>query len=103
MKEKVYCIYRTAEFRSWYVKQTERAQVQIDSRLSHIQDEGHFGDHKFVGSKDSAIWELKWKSGRRIYFAYIPKNNVLLLLGGNKNGQSKDIKKAKSLLKKNTE
>jgi hypothetical protein len=31
-----------------------------------------------------------------------PKKNILLLLGGNKNGQEKDIKKAKIIFVKNT-
>ena len=40
---------------------------------------------------------------RRIYYALVPEANVLILLGGNKNGQDKDIKKAKKLLHKYTE
>ena len=69
----------------------------------NIQYLEHFGDHKFVGNGISQVWELRWKSGRRIYFAYIPDKNVLVLLGGNKNGQGKDIKKAKSIFQKYTE
>jgi len=101
MKERIYRIYRVPEFRDWFEEQTEKARVQIDDRLSKMQDEGYFGDHKSV-SEEHDIWELKWKNGRRIYFAHIPENNILILLGGNKNGQDKDIRKAKSLYKKYT-
>jgi putative addiction module killer protein len=62
-----------------------------------IQFEGHFGDHKSV-SKDNSVWELRWASGRRVYYSIIKETNVLLLLGGNKNGQNKDIAKAKKVL-----
>ena len=101
MKERSYHIYRVPEFRDWLEEQTEKAKVQIDDRLSKIQDEGYFGDHKSV-SQAHEVWELKWKNGRRVYFAHIPEKKILILLGGNKNGQDKDIRKAKSLYKKYT-
>lgn len=101
MKERSYHIHRVPEFRSWFEEQTEKTKVQIDDRLSKIQDDGYFGDHKSV-SDDREVWELRWKNGRRVYFAYIPEEEILILLGGNKNGQDKDIRKAKSLYKKYT-
>ena len=101
MHEYAYQIHRIPEFRDWFDQQTEKARVQIDGRLSKIQDEGYFGDHKSV-SDDDVIWELKWKNGRRLYFAEIPEKQILVLLGGNKNGQSKDITQSKKILKKHT-
>jgi len=44
--------------------------------------------------------ELKWKNGRRVYYADIPEKKILLLLGGNKNGQDKDIRQAKKIFNK---
>ena len=101
MKETCYSIHRVLEFRDWCGEQTEKAKVQIDNRLSKIQDEGYFGERKSVDEKDE-IWDLKWKNGRRVYFAFIPEKKILLLLGGNKNGQDKDIRKAKNIFKKYT-
>lgn len=101
MTEGAYRIYRVPEFRDWFEEQTEKARVQIDGRLSKIE-EGYFGDHKSVSEKDE-VWELRWKNGRRVYFTHIPEKKILVLLGGNKNGQDKDIRKAKSLCKKYTE
>jgi hypothetical protein len=46
---------------------------------------------------------LRWKEGRRIYYAYIPEKKILLLLGGNKNGQDKDVSKAKAIYLKATQ
>lgn len=101
MKDRAYQILRSPEFRDWFGEQTEKARVQIDDRLSKIQDEGYFGNHKSV-SNDDEVWELKWKNGRSVYFAYFPEKKILVLIGGNKNGQDKDIHKAKSLFKKYT-
>jgi len=95
-----YTIYKTEEYEKWYDAETIKSQVQIEKRLSKIETDGHFGVHKDVSEY---VWELKWKNGRRVYYAYIPKKNILLLLGGNKNGQNKDIKQAKKILSKSTE
>ena len=39
----------------------------------------------------------------RVYYAYIEEQNILLLLGGNKNGQNKDITRARKILSKKIE
>jgi putative addiction module killer protein len=92
---KAYTIYNTPEYDHWLEEQPVKSQVQIRARISHIQDDGYFGDHKNL---EDEVWELKWKNGRRIYYACIQEKNVLLLLGGNKNGQDKDIRQAKKIL-----
>jgi putative addiction module killer protein len=94
---KTYTLYNTPEYDLRLEEQPIKGQVQIRLRISHIQDDGHFGDHKEV---DGEIWELRWKSGRRIYYAHIDEKKILLLLGGNKNGQDKDIRQAKRIFLK---
>lgn len=93
-------IFRSEEFVGWFEQQTEKSKVQIDDRLSKIQYEEHFGDHRYVGTTSAEVWELRWKNGRRIYYAYLPESSIFILLGGRKNAQSKDIAKAKRLFKK---
>lgn len=95
-----YTLYKADEYEQWHQDQTSKSQVQIEKRLSNIETEGHFGTHKYLKND---VWELKWRNGRRIYYAYLVEENILLLLGGNKNGQSKDIKEATKILKDNTE
>lgn len=92
-------IYNTPEYDDWLSEQGAKSQVQIRQRISHIQDDGYFGDHKDV---NGGVWELRWKNGRRVYYAYIPESKILLLLRGNKNGQDKDIRQAKNILYKHT-
>ena len=93
-------IFRTPEFIEWLLEQTEKSKVQIDDRLSKIQDEEHFGVHRFVGDESAEVWELKWKNGRRVYYAYVPESQIMVLFGGVKNAQNKDIKTAKRIFNK---
>ena len=78
-------------------RRNKKSQVQIAKRLSTIEIDGYFGNHKDL---ESGIYELRWKNGRRVYYAYVPESRILLLLGGNKNGQDKDITQAKKILKR---
>lgn len=93
-----YTIYETDDYSDWLETQTLKSIKQIQNRISKISTEGYFGHHKYLEGED--IWELKFNDGRRIYYVIIPDTQVILLLGGNKNGQDKDIKKASSILRK---
>lgn len=87
----------TEEYLDWFNKQSHKTQGQISSRLERIVEHSHFGDAKHLTDR---ISELRWRNGLRIYFALIqePHEQVILLLaGGNKNSQSKDIRKSKKL------
>lgn len=88
------------EYEEWLSDETLKSRLQIADRLEKIETDGHFGVHKELGN---GIAELKWDNGRRVYYALVPEDNVLILLRGNKNGQDKDIKKAKKRLHKYTE
>lgn len=93
-----YKIQKTTEYDEWLSSETLKSRIQIGKRLAMIELDGHFGIHKSV-SNDDMVWELKWDNGRRIYYAYVPESKILLLLGGNKNGQDYDIKQAKKIFK----
>ena len=87
-------LFATEDFKDWLNEQPARSRIQIADRLDKIRDEDYFGDHKWLRGN---IWELRWKNGRRIYYSLIPVAQVLLLIGGNKNGQSKDINQAEKI------
>ncbi len=91
-------ILRTTEFQEWLSAHSEKHQNQINESLALIEIEGYFGIHKLVDEEEE-VWELKWTIGWRVYYVFIDKVNILLLSGGNKNGQNKDIKKAKKISK----
>lgn len=96
-----YRIFTTEEYDEWLATQTMKSQFQIDKRLEKIENHGHFGDIR--DDLGEGVSELKWVNGRRVYYAHIPEVKILLLLGGNKNGQSHDIKQAQKILKKYVE
>lgn len=90
-----YKIEVTEQYLEWLADQTPKVQAQIEKRLENIRAHGHFGDAKRL---DKILAEIKFNNGIRIYFRMKTNDTLILLLGGNKNGQSKDIKKARSLL-----
>ena len=95
-----YTIKKTIEYDEWLFTQSAKSKVQIAVRLSKIEQHSHFGTINDVGDY---VWELKWKNGRRVYYVYMPETKILLLLGGNKNGQNYDITQAKKILRKYAE
>jgi putative addiction module killer protein len=96
----MYALHKTPEFEEWLSEQPLKPRLQVEDRLLRVASEGHFGVHKYLTDH---IWELKWANGRRVYYAFLAEYNLLLLLGGNKNGQNKDITQAKKILRKYAE
>ena len=81
-------------FSDWFNKLRDRkAQVRIDARLARVQL-GNFGDTKGVGE---GVLELRidYGPGYRVYLGRDGSAVVILLLGGDKRTQSKDIDTAK--------
>lgn len=91
-----FSIVTTSEFNVWFQDQSEMVKGLVRSRFSRIEVSAHFGTVKSVGN---GVRELKWKNGIRVYFAYLERKKIIILLGGTKNGQEKDIKKAKSIIR----
>lgn len=89
-------IIESAEFSHWFENLKDNAtKKQIYQRLSRIRLYGHFGDCKVI---DNELKELRFfnRSGTRIYYALL--DGVVLLLGGDKDTQQRDIAKAKAIL-----
>ena len=81
-------------FDIWFSKlKDRRAKARILMRLKRVESD-NFGDAKSLGG---GIYELRITEGKayRIYYARDGGEIVLLLCGGNKLGQSKDIKQAR--------
>jgi len=70
-----------------------RAKSKINQRLDRLQT-GNLGDYKFVGD---GVYELRidYGGGYRIYFGQVGSVIILLLCGGDKSSQNKDIRRAK--------
>lgn len=72
------------------------ARRRIRARLAAISDNGHFGDYKSVGDE---VLELRFHfgPGYRVYYTKRGETVVLLLAGGDKSTQERDIEKAKDI------
>ncbi len=87
-------------FRAWLDCLPERVAARIQARLYAVEL-GNFGDYKSVGS---GVFELRLHlgPGYRIYFGREGAVVIVLLGGGEKGTQSRDIAKAKISWKKYT-
>ena len=74
-----------------------KARAVIRARLERIQL-GNFGDCKSVGDGVSEM-RVPYGPGYRVYFGRQGETIVVLLCGGDKGTQQKDINKAKILWK----
>lgn len=94
-------IISTPEFDEWLGGLGRKARRQVDDRLDRIREHHHFGDSKHIGG---GIFELRWMNGRRAYYSKAVDESgefALMLLGGDKNGQSEDILRAHHVLARN--
>lgn len=88
-------IQQTQPFEKWL--RDHRARQRIADRLKRFAS-GVAGDTKSVGDN---VHELRFAfgPGYRIYYMWRGSTLVLLLIGGDKDSQARDIAKAKELAK----
>lgn len=90
-------LLQTDEFAKWLKRLKDvSARARINVRLKRISLTGNLGDTKPVGD---GVWELKvdYGPGYRVYYSRRGREILLLLIGGDKSSQQKDIDKAKKI------
>ena len=90
-------VRRTDEVAKWLKRLKDSdAKSRINLRIRRITLTGNLGDYKPVGD---GVCELRidYGPGYRMYFAQRGEAIMLLLIGGDKSSQQRDIKKAKEL------
>lgn len=91
-------IVETDQFRDWLDGLRDRkARLRIDDRLRRLAD-GNAGDTKSVGDGVQEL-RLHFGPGYRIYYIWRDGVLIILLCGGDKSSQARDIAKAKALAK----
>lgn len=85
----------TCPFDAWFANLDAQTQARIDARLDRVSL-GNFGDRKSIGA---GVYELRFffGPGYRVYYGLAGRRVVLLLVGGDKKGQNKDIQTAQRL------
>ena len=94
-----YELLSTEYFDKWLAKIKDR---QTHSRILRRVDKlviGSFGDCKTIVAN---LFELRmfFGPGYRVYYTITGREIIILLAGGDKSTQSRDIEKAKELLKR---
>ena len=85
-------------FDKWvYDLRDKKTRRRIFRRIFRLQY-GHYGDHRAVGD---GVIELRFffGAGYRVYFGEDGDKLVVLLIGGDKKSQSRDIQQAKAYWK----
>jgi len=89
-------VLETEEFSSWLKSLRDReARARIGARILRARL-GNLGDVKSVGG---AVYEMRIDHGPgyRVYFAQRGATVLLLLVGGDKSTQARDIKRAQGM------
>lgn len=95
-------VFRSKKYKGWFKGLTEKEKAIVDTRIGMYIEHGELINVKSL-DPSYGLYEFKWDSGLRVYFSFIEDregNLMLLLIGGNKNSQSKDIIMAKNIVSK---
>ena len=86
----------TEAFETWIRGlRDQRAKFTILSRIERIED-GNFGGHRSVGRGVSEL-RVDVGQGYRVYYTVRQRTVVILLCGGNKSSQRRDIRRAQRM------
>jgi putative addiction module killer protein len=89
-------IQETGVYHEWFeTLNDKRAKTRIDVRIRRLSL-GNFGDVRPVGKGVSEL-RIDYGPGYRVYFTQHGKILVILLCGGDKSTQDKDIQRAYEL------
>ena len=93
----MYKVKQSSHFVKWMKSLKDlRGKIAIVRRIERMSN-GNFGDVKSVGAGVSEL-RITVGPGYRVYFSKLENKLIVLLVGGDKSTQSKDINKAKTLL-----
>lgn len=92
----MYTVLRTQEFDKWLTMlQDAKGKARIVARIRSAEL-GNLGDVEPVGNGVSEM-RIRVGAGYRVYFKKQGNLLIMLLFGGDKSSQDRDIKKAKAI------
>ena len=91
-------VEQTEDFDRWFEKLGDiKARARIDIRVRRLTL-GNFGDTRYVGGKVSEL-RIDYGPGYRVYFIRQSQDSVVIVLGGAKGTQPRDIERAQAMAK----
>ncbi len=94
----MFTVRQTQEFQGWLDGLKDfRTQVRIAARL-RLAEAGSLGDWKSVGGEVSEM-RVDYGPGYRLYFTRRGSTLIVMLAGGDKSTQTRDIKRAQRIVK----
>ena len=89
-------VFKTEEYENWFQKlRDKQAKARINVRIKRLSLDNP-GDTRKIGKEVSEL-RISYGPGYRVYFVQSGEDAVVLLHGGTKQRQQKDIEKAKNL------
>ena len=93
----MFSVRLTLEFQNWLDGlRDQRVQVRIAARL-RLAEAGNLGDWKSVGGEVSEM-RVDFGPGYRLYFTRRGNILIVMLAGGDKSTQTRDIQRAQRIL-----
>ena len=93
----MFSVQLTQEFQDWLdALPDQRGQLRIAARLRQAEA-GNLGGWKAVGGEVSEL-RVNFGPGYRLYFTRRGNVLIIMLAGGDKSSQSRDIKRAQRIL-----
>lgn len=95
MTDARYELLKTDAFDEWYRYLPGKKMAAVNARLA-LAAAGVFVHSKPLGQ---GLFEFKWNDGMRVYFSRrkVAGADVLVLVGGDKSTQDRDIRRARKL------
>lgn len=92
----MYTVRQTEEFQTWLDDLSDkRAQIRIAARL-RLAEAGNLGDWAPAGGQVSEL-RVDFGPGYRLYFTRRGNLLIIMLAGGDKSSQKRDIKRARKI------
>lgn len=93
----MYHLEQSDEFKYWFAGLRDSSiKNRLLARFARVEN-GNFGDHKTIGGELCEL-RMTFGGGMRVYYTQRGDTVVLLLNGGNKASQARDIEKARQLM-----
>ncbi len=93
-------VYKNGFFNEWFDSMNDRSQAKALNMINKLEDGNTRHCRQVVGKNIKGLWEMRTRTGERIFYGNDRKNNRSLILGGcTKRDQKQAIKRVQKMWK----